>query len=175
MGGAFGGKAHAPCLQPLRASYRRCAHGTMTRGMISAIAAACAATSAKSTNTAMSPSTFRRRASSLTNPRAAAASMKIVSTSASVAAALPRASRFSATTCRRAVLTCARFADRRARLRRRFRSRLINRETLCVECARRVLFGFRRKRTLCLLRAMSFSSLPVLKRPLQAPRCALIQ
>ena len=30
------------------------------------------------------------------------------------------------------------------RLRRRFRNRLINRETLCVECAHRVLFGFRR-------------------------------
>ena len=35
-----------------------------------------------------------------------------VLTSASVAAALPRASRFSVTTCRQAAPMCARFADR---------------------------------------------------------------
>lgn len=128
----------------------------MARGMISAIAAACAATSARSTNMATSPLTFRRRASSLTNLRAAAASMKTVLTSASVAAALPRASRFSVTTCRQAAPMCARFADRRVASSAQFWNRLINRETPCVECARRVLFEFRRKRTLCLLRTMPF-------------------
>lgn len=137
----------------------------MARGMISAIAVACAAMSARSTNMATSPLTFRRRASSLTNLRAAAASMKTVLTSASVAAALPRASRFSVTTCRQAAPMCARFADREWRLRRRFRNRLINRETLCVECAHRVLFGFRRKRTLCLLRTTSFSQPPCFEAP----------
>lgn len=112
----------------------------MARGMISAIAAACAATSARSTNMATSPLTFRRRASSLTNPRAAAASMKTVLTSASVAAALPRASRFSVTTCRQAAPMCARFAIDEWRLRRRFRNRLINRETLCGMRASRAIW-----------------------------------
>ena len=107
------GKAHAPCLQPLRASYRRCAHGTTARGTISAIAAACAVTSARSTNTAMSPSIFRRRVSSLTNQRVVAPFIRIVSTNASGVAVSPRVSRFSATICRRAAPMCARFAGRR--------------------------------------------------------------
>lgn len=136
------GKAHAPCLQPLRASYRRCAHGTTARGTISAIAAACAVTSVRSTNAAMSPSIFRRRVNFSTNLRAAAPFMRIASSNASGAAALPRASRFSATICRRAAPMCARFAGRRAAPRGRFQNRLSNRETPCAEWARRANLGF---------------------------------
>lgn len=101
----------------------------------------------------------------LNEPRAAAASMKTVSTSASVAAALPAHRAF-----RRSFAAELRLRARVSpigewRLRRRFRNRLINRETLCVECARRVLFGFRRKRTLCPAHTTSFSQPPCFEAP----------
>lgn len=170
------GKAHAPCLQPLRASYRRCAHGTTARGTISAIAAACAVTSARSTNMAMSPSIFRRRASFSTNLRVAAASTRIVSTNASGAAALPRASRFSATICRRAAPMCARFDVRRVASRTSLpESPEQPRNSMCGMRASCEL-GLRRKRTVRPSRtALLRTSHPVLKRPLQASLCALIQ
>ena len=142
------GKAHAPCLQPLRASYRRCAHGTTARGTISAIAAACAVTSARSTNTAMSPSIFRRRASFSTNLRVAAASTRIASTNASGVAVLPRASRFSATICRRAAPMCARFADRRVAPRVSLPESLEQPGNSTCGMRASCVLGLRRKRTL---------------------------
>lgn len=170
------GKAHAPCLQPLRASYRRCAHGTTARGTISAIAAACAVASARSTNTAMSPSIFRRRASFSTNLRVAAASTRIVSTNASGAADSPRASRFSATICRRAVPMCARFAGRKVTSRTSLPESLEQPRNSTCRMRASCELGLRRKRTLRPTRTASpRTSHPVLKRPLQAPRCALIQ